>query len=691
MSQENKQSVNLYDDLHLSSTSESDSSDVYCPSPSESANEEMEVVQENEINVRNNERPRSNKRRGKGRNKIADSDKTRKRKRNPSAWIMHRRYEARSKGNPFISTSKKFVPGKSLKPACSCKRKCKEKFPESVRLKIFQDFYKLDRSSQNQFIAQNFVEVEKKVERRRQDQQPSRRQFSLMYYLHNGGQKIQVCLKMFLNTLDIRQGKIKILSRKKRESTSGSICPNDERGKHGNHHKVNVDDVALVEDHIKRFPSYISHYSRSHTEKKYLSQDLNIAKMYRLYKDECILNNIQPQLESFYRKIFVEKFNLSFHRPSNDTCGKCDKYKMKINNTSDPEEKTLTQERYNDHLTMAEQAYEEKRKDKTESLQNETTAFISFDLEKCLPTPLLQNNVSFYKRSLWTYNLTIYSLVHKKKHAVCYVWDESVGGRGGQEIASCLRHCILSLPYNITTINMFSDCCTGQTRNIYVSVMLSLLIEDFIKNGRMLTINHKFLEPGHTHLEADTIHAAIEKVKKNTTAKIELPRDWANLIRLVPRHPSIEVIEIPQKDLLNFENVLKGYYVHRKINNNNESIQWLQIKWLQYRTEFPAKVLYKNSFNSTEDFNILDLSRKKKAYVTRANTSSKADNMPEPQIILKPLHSHRIPLPEKKIKDLKELMDFMSETSKSYYQNLVIDPELSNEEYLPDERVYEDD
>lgn len=100
-----------------------------------------------------------------------------------------------------------------------------------------------------------------------------------------------------------------------------------------------------------------------------------------------------------------------------------------------------------------------------------------------------------------------------------------MGGRDGQEIAFCLRHFILSLPNNITEIHMFSDCCPGQTTNIYFAMMLCLLIEDFAKTERKIIIIHKYLEPGHTHLEADTIHAAFEKVKNKTTAKSELPRD----------------------------------------------------------------------------------------------------------------------------------------------------------------------
>ncbi|KAG5895958.1 hypothetical protein JTB14_027958 [Gonioctena quinquepunctata] len=338
---------------------------------------------------------------------------------------------------------------------------------------------------------------------------------------------------------------------------------------------------------------------------------------------------------------------------------------MLIGTTTDLHERTVNEKNYNQHLAMAEQAYNEKKRDKIQSLNTENIVFLSFDLEKCLATPMLQNNVSFYKRSLWTYNLTIYSCVNKKKYAICYIWDESLGGRGGQEIASCLRHYILSLPESVTEINMFSDCCSGQTRNNYFSVMLSLLMEDFNKNGRSIVINHKFLEPGHTHQEADTIHGAIEKVKKY---------------------------------ILDFKSCLKSHYVHRKINTDKETINWLQIRWLQYRTELLSQIGYETSFTS-ENFKILDLSSKRKntreAYSTRRLAlSSGASHIPkDSEVILTPISTCRIPLPEKKVKDLKDLMPYVSEVSKYFYEyNIFSQPTVPvDEEYLPDERVYEDD
>lgn len=40
------------------------------------------------------------------------------------------------------------------------------------------------------------------------------------------------------------------------------------------------------------------------------------------------------------------------------------------------------------------------------------------------------------------------------------------------------------------------------------------VVNNLHKQGRSQVIHHKFLEPGHTHMETDSIHAKFEKAKK---------------------------------------------------------------------------------------------------------------------------------------------------------------------------------
>lgn len=69
-----------------------------------------------------------------------------------------------------------------------------------------------------------------------------------------------------------------------------------------------------------------SHYTRKDTNRKYLSGDLNIRKMYTLYKELCQEKNQEAANELTYRRIFSTEYNLSFFVPKKDQCVICTNY-----------------------------------------------------------------------------------------------------------------------------------------------------------------------------------------------------------------------------------------------------------------------------------------------------------------------------------------------------------------------------
>lgn len=145
---------------------------------------------------------------------------------------------------------------------------------------------------------------------------------------------------------------------------------------------------------------------------------------------------------------------MSFKKPNNDTCQQCDKYDMIIKSTTDEKTRKLTNIEKNKHLEMAEESYEKKKKDKYQSKTNSKISTISFDLQKCLPTPMLMNGVSFYERQLWTLNLILYETTIDESRPIFYLWNETIAARGGQEIASCLfKHIFEEVKEDIEIIN----------------------------------------------------------------------------------------------------------------------------------------------------------------------------------------------------------------------------------------------
>lgn len=118
------------------------------------------------------------------------------------------------------------------------------------------------------------------------------------------------------------------LIQKKLKSGQSAPTP-DKRGQHSNRSQKMSEYVEIcITEQIQRFPAEQSQYSRNkNCHKMYLSPLLNITQMYRMYIEECkekkLRDHFMVKLTS-YRKIFSNKFNLSFGQPKSDTCSVCD-------------------------------------------------------------------------------------------------------------------------------------------------------------------------------------------------------------------------------------------------------------------------------------------------------------------------------------------------------------------------------
>ena len=89
----------------------------------------------------------------------------------------------------------------------------------------------------------------------------------------------------------------------------------DKRGRHEPGNKTPEEAICYVKQHIASFPQYESHYSRTdNPNRKYLSPDLTVSKMYSMYKATCTDDGKEPVSEWVYRQTFNEHFNLCFGR-----------------------------------------------------------------------------------------------------------------------------------------------------------------------------------------------------------------------------------------------------------------------------------------------------------------------------------------------------------------------------------------
>ena len=132
--------------------------------------------------------------------------------------------------------------------------------------------------------------------------------------------------------------------------------------------------------------------------------------------------------------------------------------------------------------------------------------------EALLLAPYNRANVMFFHSKLNIHNFTFYDL--KTKVVLNYVWPEVSGDIEAPNFTTCYIDYLTNVLENnpsCSQIIIWSDGCTYQNRcNILASAILTFAVENNV------TIYHKYLEVGHTHMECDSVHSTIEGAIKRS-------------------------------------------------------------------------------------------------------------------------------------------------------------------------------
>src|SRR5699024_8311144 len=125
-----------------------------------------------------------------------------------------------------------------------------------------------------------------------------------------------------------------------------------------------------------------------------------------------------------------------------------------------------------------------------------------------------------------------------------YIWHEIIGKSGPYEIGSWVLNFVKDkAEMGIKKFVFYSDNCSRQNRNRYIFAMNSYAVAKF-----GCTITHRFLDKGHTQSEGDSMHALIERNKREKT--INTPTQWIMLIKLVKVNGELSNVHgISQNDI----------------------------------------------------------------------------------------------------------------------------------------------
>ncbi|CAH1109879.1 unnamed protein product [Psylliodes chrysocephalus] len=303
--------------------------------------------------------------------------------------------------------------------------------------------------------------------------------------------------------------------------------------------------------------------------------------MYAFYVEQVT----NPAPRSIYEREF-KTLNISFKGPKADTCYKCDVLSMKKRVAKSKDELKSIQDEKTKHQDEADLVYTKKREDKQRAKEDNTIKCYAFDLQQCLPIPYLNTSVVFYKRQLWTFNLTFHETT--TGDVTCFMCHEAEGGRGANQIATCIFKQLSSLPQQIKKVILYLDSCGGQNRNSHVSAAMFLtLLQQCPQLGQ---IYHNFMVSGYSHFECDVDYGMIEKQKKHLQMQILVFHDWYQLVRAIGKKKKFQVVELNHKNFVNYSDLYKSHLKLKQKDSSGNSFKWTELWWLRYRQGFPKNI-----------------------------------------------------------------------------------------------------
>lgn len=161
------------------------------------------------------------------------------------------------------------------------------------------------------------------------------------------------------------------------------------------------------------------------------------------------------------------------------------------------------------------------------------------------------------------------------------MWDETNGKKGSNEIASCIVKYFQKLPPLVTSVTSFSDTCGGQNSNRNIAAAMVWSVNNV---GNLERIDLKYMESGHSYLDADSIHGRIEEARKHK--RIYTPNEYGIVIQFARLNPKpYEVNHICFNDIQDWKSfstdTLKNV---TKITSEgtDTTVEWLKIKWLRF-------------------------------------------------------------------------------------------------------------
>ena len=478
----------------------------------------------------------------------------RKQGRFEAGWKQNIAKRLRQEGKEYVSVKTKQTVVKR-QPGPMCKDRCIERVPQECRDEIFKNCWKIGNYDARLNYYNSCVS-EGSHKRKYRDTATPLRPMRLSYSVKSRGIIYPVCRSGFQAIHGITYKEMRVFLQKRKDSPTGAL-PSDQRGRMKPGCTIKGVKLERVHEHIRLLSVTSSHYSRiKNPHRQYAGvEGLSVPILFSEY--QLWMKEKYPEEEqvlfSFYKKIFTTQYNIAFKKPPTDLCNECAALGERVKTLRgreepDQEELQDAQEEEEKHRALAREAQDLLKAQQAE--EDQDSMVIAVDLQQTLPVPKLNINRAYYTRKLWLYNLCVYDV--KAQKPTLYLWDETQGGRGADDIASCIHRWIRDNANGRKKLKIFADNCAAQNKNRTIVLMALQKVHQKILDR----VDFIYLVSGHSYLPCDRVFGNIEK-KLRTLGNIPTPVRYASIIESSTKVPPT-IVRLGIADFLAFS-ALENY------------------------------------------------------------------------------------------------------------------------------------
>lgn len=184
---------------------------------------------------------------------------------------------------------------------------------------LYKNKLKID---QDQFLARLIVPYIPK--RHKYTPENKKKNFSCNYFLKHKKKSKRVCQAFFLKALSVTGRRVNTIAK---TIFHGNI-PKENRGGDRLTATFKQKKESILK-FLKKLPAKESHYNRNKSQRCYVSPELNIKKLWRIYNDS--VDNPLKVKKTYFWNIF-NTLNIGFSSPATDMCAQCvlNKHKIKM-------------------------------------------------------------------------------------------------------------------------------------------------------------------------------------------------------------------------------------------------------------------------------------------------------------------------------------------------------------------------